>query len=121
MSAQIETQLVCPLGSVCQEIRDGKIYRCAWFTKLVGKDPQSNKEYDEEGCAMQWLPILLVENAQTNRGQTQAIESFRNEMVQQQEQFTRQLAQLPTIAAQQAKPVLLEASDNEEKTTDRDI
>ena len=30
---------------------------------------------------MTWQPILLVENAQTNRGQTQALESFRNEVV----------------------------------------
>ena len=100
MSAQIETQLVCPLGSVCQEIRDGKIYRCAWFVQLIGKDPQTGKEHDEEGCAMQWMPILLTENARTNRGQTQAIESFRNEMVRQQQQVTEQLARIPAATEQ---------------------
>lgn len=83
----MDIELVCPLGSVCEEARDGKIYRCAWYTRLVGKDPQSNKEYDEWGCALQWLPILLVENAQTNRGQTAAIESFRNEVIRQQNQM----------------------------------
>jgi hypothetical protein len=28
-----------------------------------------------------WLPVLLVENARTNRGTASAVESFRNEMV----------------------------------------
>ena len=48
---------------------------------MVCKDPQSNKEYDEWGCAMVWQPIIGVEMARTNIGQTEALESFRNEMV----------------------------------------
>ncbi len=69
-----------PLGSECEEIKDNQIYRCRWYIALKGKDPQSEKDIDEWGCAMSWLPVLLIENAQTNRGQTQAIESFRNEV-----------------------------------------
>ncbi|WAK01871.1 hypothetical protein [Methylobacter sp. YRD-M1] len=79
----IETVKVCPLGSKCREIKDNKIYECAWFVKLAGTNPQTGEEIDEWGCAMAWTPILLVENANTNRGQTAAIESFRNETVQQ--------------------------------------
>ncbi len=45
---------------------------------IAGKDPQSHKQMDESRCAMAWVPILLVENARTNRGQTQAIEMLRN-------------------------------------------
>jgi hypothetical protein len=77
----MKTETVCPLGSKCEEAKDGAVYRCAWFIKLVGKNPQTGQEIDEWGCSMAWLPVLLIENASTNRGQTAAIESFRNEMV----------------------------------------
>ena len=102
----METIITCPLGSQCEEIRDNKLHRCAWFTKLVGKNPQSEEPIDEWGCAMAWVPIMLVENAQTNRGQTAALESFRNEMVKGNGNFTIALAQ----AAQQARRL---ANDND--------
>ena len=83
-----ETILTCPLGSTCREVRsDGKIYQCHWYIKLVGRDPQSKKEFDEWGCAIAWQPILSVEMARTNQGQTEALESFRNEMVEGNNQF----------------------------------
>lgn len=83
----IETVLTCPLGSKCEEVRDGKIMRCAWFTKMAGQNPQTGEQVDEHGCAMTWLPVLLVENARTNRGTASAVESFRNEMVKGNEAF----------------------------------
>jgi hypothetical protein len=81
----IETILTCPLGSKCEEAKDGKIYRCAWFTKLQGKNPQSEEIIDEWGCAIAWLPVMQVEVAQTNRGQTDAICSMRDESIKRQD------------------------------------
>ena len=83
----METKLICPLGSQCEGIRDNQAFRCKWYIALRGKNPQSEEMIDDWQCAMYWLPILLVENAQTNRGQTQALESFRNEMVKGQDIF----------------------------------
>lgn len=83
----MEIKMTCPLGAECEEIKDNQIRRCRWYVCLKGKDPQSEKEIDEWGCSMAWLPVLLIENAQTNRGQTQALESFRNEMVKGQNDF----------------------------------
>lgn len=77
----IETVLTCPLGSKCEEVRDGKIHKCAWFVTLAGQNPQTGEQMDEKGCAMGWLPVLLVENARVSRGTGAAVESFRNEMV----------------------------------------
>ena len=74
----METEIICPLGSKCEEATGGKVLRCAWYIKLVGKDPQSEKEYDEWRCAMAWLPTMLVEVSQTNRGQTKTIGKFRD-------------------------------------------
>jgi len=79
----IQTIITCPLGSKCREVKDNKVHQCAWYVKLYGKDPQSDKKIDEWRCAMSWMPIMMVENAQTNRGQTQAIETFRNAVVNQ--------------------------------------
>jgi len=89
----IEVELTCPLGSTCEEIKDNKIHRCMWYTKIVGKDPQSEEEYDEWKCAIAWMPILQIEMAQTNRGQTQALESFRNETVKGQTEFNKLVKQ----------------------------
>lgn len=83
----MEIKLTCPLGGGCEEIKDNQIHRCRWYIALKGKDPQSEQFIDKWGCAMEWLPVLLIENAQTNRGQTQALESFRNEMVNSQNTF----------------------------------
>jgi len=83
----MDIKLTCPLGSICEEIKDNQICRCKWYIALKGKDPQSEQFIDKWGCAMEFIPILLIENAQTNRGQTQALESFRNEMVDSQNIF----------------------------------
>lgn len=78
---KIERVLTCPLGSKCEEARDGKIYTCAWFTSLAGLNPSTGEPIDEKGCAMSWVPVLLVENSMQQRNTSAAIESFRNEVV----------------------------------------
>jgi hypothetical protein len=90
---ELKTVLSCPLGSKCQEIKDGAIHQCAWYTKMAGENPQTGEVVDEYGCAMTWLPILLVENARTNRSTSAAVESFRNEMVESNQQTTAALIQ----------------------------
>ena len=83
----LEVELTCPLGSTCEEVKDGKIHRCMWYTKVVGKNPQTEEQIDEWKCAIAWMPILQVETSQTNRRQTHALESFRNETVKRQTVF----------------------------------
>lgn len=79
--SNLPVHLSCPLGHKCEEARDGAIQRCAWLVQMRGMNPQTGEEADEHGCAMAWLPILLVENARVSRGTSAAVESFRNEMV----------------------------------------
>lgn len=55
-------------------------HKCEWFTKIKGKHPQSEEIIDRWGCAMTWLPMLLVSTAQEVRQGAAATESFRNEM-----------------------------------------
>lgn len=77
----IETVITCPLGSKCEEVRDNKLHRCVWFTKLAGTNPNTGEVVDEHGCAIVWLPVLLIENSRQQRSTAAAVESFRNEMV----------------------------------------
>lgn len=87
----IETVMTCPLGSKCEEIKDNKMHRCVWFIKMAGTNPNTGESMDEQGCAMSWLPILLVENSQQQRRTGAAVESFRNEMVKSNEMTTELL------------------------------
>lgn len=77
---EIKTILTCPLGSKCEEIKDGAIHRCAWYTKLSGTNPNTGESVDEHGCAIAWLPMLTIENSMQQRSTSAAVESFRNEM-----------------------------------------
>lgn len=83
--SEIKTVLTCPLGSKCEEIKDGAIHKCAWYIKLAGTNPNTGEVIDEFGCAMSWVPMLLIENSMQQRSTSAAVESFRNEMVQNSE------------------------------------
>jgi hypothetical protein len=69
-------------GDFCPLIKKDCLgIKCSWFTQMRGTNPNTGKEVDEWGCAMTWLPVLLVENSQQQRQTGAAVESFRNEMV----------------------------------------
>jgi hypothetical protein len=93
----LEVEFTCPLGSECEEIRDNKIYRCMWYTKVVGTDANTGEAFDDWSCAITWMPTLQIEMSATNRGQTSALESFRNETVKGQTQFNQLIAKAQGI------------------------
>jgi hypothetical protein len=78
---KIEPKTNCPLDGFnpCRQLE------CAWFMKIVGKNPNTGADVDEWGCSMSWLPILMIENSQMQRQTGAAVESFRNEMVKNNE------------------------------------
>jgi hypothetical protein len=69
----------CPLGHTCNE--------CHWHIRLRGQNPQTGGEIDQDGCAIAWIPILLIENSQQQRQTAGAVESFRNEMIKGNDNF----------------------------------
>lgn len=77
----IEVKISCPLGSTCEEVKDGAIHRCAWYTQVRGTNMNTGEEVDDWRCAMNWMPMLLIENSGMQRQTGAAVESFRNEMV----------------------------------------
>lgn len=80
-----EPGTLCPmLGKKCVQ------HECAWYTMVRGHNPNTGKEVDEYGCAMAWMPVLMIENSQQQRQTGSAVESFRNEMVKAND-MSRQL------------------------------
>ena len=92
----VEVVFTCPLGSECEEIKDNKIHRCMWYTKIAGTDANTGEIVDDWSCAISWMPTLQIEMANTNRSQSAALESFRNETVKGQKEFNQLVGQ--TIA-----------------------
>ena len=76
----IKVELICPLGSKCEEIKGDVIKKCMWYQTLAGTNPNSGEQVDEKSCAIAWLPLLLIENSMQQRSTSAAVESFRNEM-----------------------------------------
>lgn len=75
---KLEVKQNCPLN----DFEPCKQFDCAWFMKISGTNPNDGQPTEEWGCAMAWLPVLLIENAQQSRQTGAAVESFRNEMVE---------------------------------------
>jgi len=97
---KLEVKQNCPLDSFnpCRQ------FECAWFMKIQGKNPNDGKDIEEWGCAVSWLPILLIENAQQNRQTGAAVESFRNEMVETNKQ---NIAAMLISGSKKDKPSML--------------
>lgn len=78
--AQIKPANFCPIiQSECKGIE------CSWYTQVRGTNPNTGEPVDEWACAINWLPMLMIENSQQQRSTGAAVESFRNEMVKANE------------------------------------
>jgi hypothetical protein len=79
-------------GNFCPLIKEDCVgIKCSWFTQMRGMNPNTGQDVDEWGCAVTWLPVLLVENSQQQRHTGAAVESFRNEVAKSYELSTQPL------------------------------
>lgn len=75
---KLDQGTLCPLlNKPCVKLE------CAWFIKIRGTNPNTDEEIDEWNCAIAWLPMLSINTADQARKTCAATESFRNEMVNQ--------------------------------------
>lgn len=97
----------CPLGAKCEEVKteDGKqvLYRCPWYVKIRGMDPNTGTELDNWNCAIAWMPLLSINAANEARQGAAATESFRNEMVRQGEQAQTVMLSLTELRGKKEK------------------
>ena len=83
---KIEVGKFCPLiGKDCIGLE------CSWFTEVRGTHPQTGEQIDEWGCAVTWMPVLLIDNTQQQRQTGAAVESFRNENVKKLQDSVTQM------------------------------
>ena len=100
MKVKIEGEMFCPLlkkkcvGS-----------KCAWFTQIMGQDPQTGNEIDEWACAVSWMPMLLIENSKQGLSTTAAVESFRNESCKRSDLLNNLIGSAQQMMIQEAEIV----------------
>lgn len=84
----------CPLlNDICIE------HKCRFWIHVQGMNPQSGATVDHWDCAIAWLPILLIENANEQRKTSASVHSFRNEMARQQGMLILKATSHPEIEA----------------------
>ena len=110
---KLEQGKFCPLiGKDCIGLQ------CSWFTQVRGMHPQTGEEIDDWGCAITWLPTLLIENSGQQRATGAAIESFRNETVQStmraQEIYQRELELKAQERLMQSRQTIHNVTETEE-------
>ena len=74
--------------------------------QVRGTNPNSGESVDEWGCSMAWMPMLMIENSQQQRGTSAAVESFRNEMVKSNEVGQRVLLAVASVPQQTQTMIL---------------
>jgi hypothetical protein len=95
-------------GSFCPLIKKDCVgLTCAWYTRVQGYDTNSGNQIDNYECAISWLPMLLIENSGQQRQTGAAVESFRNEMVKNNEVGQRVLLAAVGVP-QQTQTMILE-------------
>ena len=84
--------MLCPFMSpvVQKECVESK---CRFWTHLLGKNPQGEGVIDKFGCAIEFLPILLVENAQMIRQAAASTDKVANQVQKSRAEFIGALSQ----------------------------
>ena len=67
--------------------------KCEWYCQVRGVNPNTGEPVDEWQCAINLLPVLLIENSKQQRSTSVAVESFRNESVKQNNTLAQVLVQ----------------------------
>ena len=100
---KLESKSNCPLNG----FEPCKLWDCSWFIEVKGKHPQTGTDMNEWGCAMAWMPVMMIENSRQQHSTASAVESFRNEMVKANEVGQKVLLAAANIP-QQAQTMILE-------------
>jgi hypothetical protein len=76
----------CPLGHSCHSMKDGKMITCAWLQTIEGLNPQTGSPVQKEDCAISLLPLLLIQNAKESSITSNAVNSFRDSVIEKNNQ-----------------------------------
>lgn len=99
---KLESKSNCPLNN----FEPCKLWDCSWFIEVKGKHPQTGTDMNEWGCAMAWMPVMMIENSRQQHSTASAVESFRNEMVKANEVSQKVLLAAAEISPQKQTMIL---------------
>lgn len=81
-----DPSIMCPATGFAKSCRSiNAEFNCPKFVTIVGHDPNTGQLVNKTGCIDSFMHMLLIENSQMQRQTGAAVESFRNEMVSQNE------------------------------------
>jgi hypothetical protein len=96
-------------GNYCPLIKKDCIeHKCTWYGQIRGTNPNTGQEIDDWNCAINFLPLLLIENSHKQVQTNAAIETLRNESTKQSHYSSQMLMQ---ILSQAASVNQIQASD----------
>jgi hypothetical protein len=110
---KLEPGKFCPLiGKDCIG------FECSWFTQVRGYNPNTGNDIDEWGCAINWLPLLMIENSQQQRQTAATVQEFRNESSKSSENQNLLLKLLAQnlVSQNQIRPANIQIEENKEQT-----
>lgn len=77
---------VCPLITFDPKHPESCIeHQCAFYTQIMGTHPQTGVQTAEWGCAIAWMPVLMIEAAQQARQAGASVDKLTNEVVREGE------------------------------------
>lgn len=80
------SNLKCPLlNKPCIE------HQCAFYTHVIGTDPQTEAHIDKFDCAIAWMPKLLIENTKTSIENNAEVNEIRKELSENRQQISNGL------------------------------
>lgn len=89
---KLEVKDNCPLNN----FEPCKKFDCAWFIEIRGANPQTGiEEPSSWGCAVAMMPLIGIEQAQQSRQMGAAVESFRNEVVKDNNELIQLMQKNP--------------------------
>lgn len=93
-------------GNHCPLIKKDCIEnKCAWYCQVRGVNPNTGQELSEWQCAINLLPVLLIENSQQQRSTSSAVENFRNESLKRSDFMNAVLTMASGIQKEQIESV----------------
>lgn len=96
------------MGDYCPLIKKKCVeHKCKWYNQIIGTDPNTGTDVNKWDCAIAWLPMLLIEGTMVGNQTGAAIESFRNEMVNQNNKAQLLMEQTSDRIQTGEKPVRL--------------
>lgn len=106
--------MICPFLSALRK-RNCVESKCRMWTHLVGKNPQNDAHIDKFGCSLEFLPILMVENALMIRQTATSTDKVANQIQKSRAEFISALtgeAQKRLLDADPHVPQIGRTGDN---------